>query len=97
MQEQQKSGPRGGRNPHKAVMARIQRAAGDSLTRDQFVRDPHATVKGFDTLPQQVQDTLHELSSEELAVLSRVHESFAEAGLYDDAEDEHGGGRVSFF
>jgi hypothetical protein len=96
MQEQQKSGSGGRRNQHKAVMARIQRAASDSLTRDQFVRDPH-TVKGFDTLPQQVQDTLHELGSDELAALSKVHDSFAEAGLYDDAEDEHGGGRVSFF
>jgi hypothetical protein len=97
MEEQQMQGSSGQKNPHKAVMARLQKALSDPETRKSFSSDPGATVKGYDKLPQQVRDTIESLEPEELDLLAQTHQKLADAGLYEDVEDMDGGGRVSFF
>lgn len=90
----------GGRKPPghaKGALARVAKALRDPESRKSFKRDPHGTVQGYETLPASVRDTLDGLEPEELELLSRTHETFADAGFYVDVEEEHGGGRLSFF
>lgn len=79
------------------ALARVAEALGDPEQRQGFISDPTGTVKGYESLPESVRSTLEGLSHEELDVLARTHQAFADAGLYTDVDDEHGGGRVSFF
>jgi hypothetical protein len=67
--------------------------------RKSFTGDSRGTLEkagvNLEVIPKEVVDTLAELSYDELALLSRIGESFARAGLV--LEDLPDGGRVWFF
>jgi hypothetical protein len=90
MQDREMQG--GGRrasSKHKATLGRVAKA----LSTGQDLK----SVKGYETLPDKARATLERLSPEERQLLSRTHQDLADAGLYEEVEDEHGGARVSFF
>jgi hypothetical protein len=90
MQDREMQG--GGGKPskkHKAVMGRVWRALGEG--------QDFKSVKGYERLPDKARATLEGLKPEERELLSRTHQDLADAGLYEDVEDEHGGASVSFF
>jgi hypothetical protein len=97
MQDRGMQGRGKGPDAAKGALARVAKAISDPSMRQSFKSDPHGTVKGYDALPESVRTTLEGLSDEELDLLSRTHQKMADAGLYMDIDDEHGGGRVSFF
>jgi hypothetical protein len=84
-------------NEAKAALARVATAISDPDSRKSFSTDPYGTVQGYETLPQSVRDTLERLSPEELDQLAHTHQALEENGFYIDVEDEHGGGRLTFF
>jgi hypothetical protein len=79
------------------ALARVAQALSDAQQRSSFRSDPGGTVKGYEALPESVRSALESMSDEELDALTRAHQTFADAGFYQDFDDEYGGGRVSFF
>ncbi len=71
----------------------------DSPQRRTFLEDPRGTLEkhgvDLDVVPEKVLDTLGGLSYEELGVVVKVCEDFAEAGL--TLGEFERGGRVCFF
>jgi hypothetical protein len=81
----------------KAALARLGDVLNDPQKRASFRSDPAGSVKGYKALPESARTTLEELSEPELDALAKSHQTLVDAGLYEEVEDEHGGGRVSFF
>jgi hypothetical protein len=82
-----------------AELAKIVEIIGDPGQRKAFAADTEGTLEtagvNLEVIPKEVVDTLAGLSHQELGLLSRISESFADAGLAMGEVPD--GGRVSFF
>ena len=82
-----------------AEIAKVIRLIGAPDHRKSFTGDPRGTLEkagvNLEVVPKEVVDTLSELTYEELALLSRIGESFTRAGLV--MEEYPDGGPVWFF
>lgn len=77
------------------ALARVAQTLSDPQQRQSFRSDPAGTVSGYEELPEQIRSTLEKMSDEELDLLTRTHQAFADAGFYHEVEDE--GGKVGIF
>jgi hypothetical protein len=82
-----------------AELAKVIQLIAEPGQRKSFTGDSGGPLKGagvnLQIIPKEVVDTLADLSDEELALLSRVGDSFAKAGLVMGGRPE--GRRVWFF
>lgn len=64
-----------------AVLAEVARVIADDERRPKFRREPVSQVEGFDTLPDDVQAALAEMTDDELTAVARLHRSMEENGF----------------
>jgi hypothetical protein len=72
-----------------AVLGRVAKAVSQPDQLRRFVENPAATVEGYSQLPSDIRNALEGLSSSELALLGRMHQTFADNGFF--ARDRLGG------
>jgi hypothetical protein len=87
------------RSAQVAELAKVVEIIGDADQRKALAGDTEGTLEiagvNLEVIPREVVDTLAGLSYEELGLLSRIGESFADAGLTMGEFPD--GGRVCFF